>query len=147
MKSEFRVFYLDHGTIGRAKAEVLQNFQSIECQAAQLGLHLNCTKTELICKDPAGSLLLEVAPDLGKVNPEEAFLLGSPIGRLTSSNSAITSWLHALKTMGSRLHHLHKQDALLLLRQSFAIPKILYIFRTAHAAFHQCWPHSTRSCV
>ena len=33
--------------------------------------------------------------------------------------------------MGSRLHHFHKQDALLLLRQSFAIPKILYILRTA----------------
>ena len=42
------------------------------------GLHLNRTKTEMICEDPAGSELLEVAPDLGKVNPEEAFLLGSP---------------------------------------------------------------------
>ena len=33
--------------------------------------------------------------------------------------------------MGSRLHHLQKQNALLLLRQSFAILKILYILRTA----------------
>ena len=110
---------------------MLQDFQFIECQAAHLGLHLNHAKTELICKDLAGSLLLEVSPDLCKVNPEEAFLLGSPIGRLISINSAITSRLHALNTMGSRLHHLHKQDALLLLRQSFTIPKILYILRTA----------------
>ena len=121
------MFYLDDGTIGGAEAEVLQDFQFIECQAANLGLHLNRTKTELICEDSAGSQLLEVAPDLCKVNPEEAFLLGSPIGQLTSINSAITSQLHALKTMGSRLHHFHKQDALLLLKQSFAIPKILYI--------------------
>ena len=33
--------------------------------------------------------------------------------------------------MGDRLHFLHAHDALLLLRHSFAIPKILYIIRTA----------------
>ena len=131
LKSEFRVFYLNDSTVGGAEAEVLRDFQFIECQAAHLGLHLNHAKTELICEDPDGSLLLEVAPDLCKVNPEEAFLLGSPTGRLTSINSAITSRLNVLKTMGSRLHHFHKQDALLLLRQSFAIPKILYILRIA----------------
>ena len=91
LKSEFRVFYLDDGTIGGAEAEVLQNFQFIECQAAHSGLHLNRAKMELICEDLVGSLLLEVAPDWCKVNPEEAFLLGSPIGRLTSINSAIKS--------------------------------------------------------
>ena len=84
LKSEFRVFYLDDGTIGGAEAEVLQNFQFIECQAAHSGLHLNRAKMELICEDLVGSLLLEV-------NSEEAFLLGSPIGRLTSINSAIKS--------------------------------------------------------
>ena len=131
LKLEIRVFYLNDGTIGGAEAEVLQDFQFIECQAVHLGLHLNCTKTELICEDPAGSMLLEVAPDLCKVNPEEVFLLGSPIGQLTFINLAITSRLHALKTMVSGLHHFHKQDALLLLGQSFTIPKTLHILRTA----------------
>ena len=37
LKSEFRVFYLDDGTIGGPK-EVLQDLQYIECQAAHLGL-------------------------------------------------------------------------------------------------------------
>ena len=138
------MFYLDDGTIRGAEVEMLQDFQFIECQAAHLGLHLNHAKTELICKDLAGSLLLEGAPDLCKVNPEEAFLLGSPTGRLISINSAITNQLHALNIMGSRLHHLHKQDALLLLRQ-FTIPEILYILRTAPCCI--CWPHLTGSCV
>ena len=131
LKSEFRVFYLDDGTIGGAEEEVLRDLQYIECQAAHLGLFLNHAKTELICEEPAGDLLLQAAPDLCQVKPENATLLGAPIGQLKSINSAISSRLQALKTMGSRLPHFHRQDALLLLRQSFAIPKILYTLRTA----------------
>ena len=80
LKSEFKVCYLDDDTISGAEAEVLQDFQFIEYQAAHLGLHLNCAKTELICEDPAGSLLFQVAPDLCKVNPAEALPLCSPTG-------------------------------------------------------------------
>ena len=40
---------------------------------------------ELICEDPAGSLLLEVALDLCKVIPEDAILLGSPLVDLLPS--------------------------------------------------------------
>ena len=158
LKSEFRVFYLDDGTIGGPKEEVLQDLQYIECQAAHLGLSLNHSKTELICEDSAGRWLLQAVTDSCKVNPENATLLGAPIGQLNSINSAIFGRLQALKTMGSRLSHFHRQDALLLLRQSFTIPKILYTLRTApccisfihselpHAAFHQSWPLSTRNC-
>ena len=54
LKSEFRVFYLDDGTLGGTKVEVLQDFQLVEQEAALLGLHLNHHKTELICGDLAG---------------------------------------------------------------------------------------------
>ena len=107
----------------------------MEHQAAHLGLHLNHTKTELICETADGSLLLQAAPNLCRVNPDDILLLGSPIGELNSINTAITSQLHALKTMSSRLHHFHKQDALLLLRQSFAVPKLLYILGTVPCCF------------
>ena len=66
-----------------------------------------------------------------KVKPDNATLLGAPIGQLNSINSAILGRLQALKTMGSRLSHFRRQDPLLLLRQSVAIPKILYTLRTA----------------
>ena len=79
--------------------------------------------------------LLQAAPNLCRVNPDDILLLGSPIGELNSINTAITSQLHALKTMSSRLHHFHKQNALLLLRQSFAVPKLLYILGTAPCCF------------
>ena len=79
--------------------------------------------------EDASKGLLQVAPDLHKVNPKEAVLLGSRIGESTLIDAAITSRVEALKIMGHRLPHFQKHDALMLLRHSFAIAKILYILR------------------
>ena len=110
----------------------------MEREAALLGLHLNHHKTEHICGDLAGGQLLQVAPDLCKVDPKDAVLLGSPIGQSASIDAAITSRVEALKFMGHRLTHFRKHDALILLRHSFAIPKILYILRTAPCFSSPC---------
>ena len=53
-------------------------------------------------------------------------------------NVAIADKVDALKIMGSRLCHRSKHDALLLLRHSFAIPKILYMLRTALCFSSSC---------
>lgn len=63
----------------------------VEQEAAQLGLHLNRYKTEMICGESTGGELLEVAPDLYKVNPRDAVRLGSPIGQSASVDAVITS--------------------------------------------------------
>ena len=138
LKSEFRVFYLDDGTLGGTEVEVLQDFQLVEREAALLGLLLNYYKTELICGGLAGGQLLQVAPDLCKVDPKDAILLGSPIGQSASIDEAITSRVEALKFMRHRLTHFQKHDALILLRHSFAIPRILYILRTATCFSFPC---------
>ena len=39
--------------------------------------------------------------------------------------------IHHLTTMGERLQHLTMQDALLLLHNSFIVPKLLYIIRSS----------------
>ena len=72
------------------------------------------------------------------MNFEDAILLGSPIGGSTSVDAAIISRVEALKVMGKRLAHFQKHDALILLRHSFAIPKILYILRTAPCFSSPC---------
>ena len=131
LKAEFRVFYLDDGTLGGAEADVLYDFQLIDREARTLGLQLNQRKSELICDDSAGKDLLAVANDLCKVSPANATLLGSPIGSQDSIDSSIEEKLESLKVMRSRFSLLSKHDALCLLRYSFAIPKILYILRTA----------------
>ena len=131
LKSEFCVFYLDDGTLGGNESDVLHDFQVIDREAATLGLHLNHRKSEGICEDPAGRTLLKAATDLCRVSCEAATLLGSPIGERCGIDVFISDKLKSLKTMGSRLHYLQKHDALCLLRHSLAIPKILYILRTA----------------
>ena len=54
LKSEFRIFYLDDGTLGGMETEVLQDLQWVEREAALLGLHLNHHKTELIGGESTG---------------------------------------------------------------------------------------------
>ena len=131
MKSEFRVFYLDGGTIGGPATDVLGDLHTIEQEASKLGFQLNLSKSELIGSDQLTSSILQASPDLRVVNTAEATLLGSPIGHLSSLDRAITDKLDALRTMRSRLCLLRKLDALLLLRHSLAIPKILYTLRTS----------------
>ena len=131
LSSEFRVFYFDDGTLGGLEKDVLYDFVSIKQECSSLGLKLNISKLELISYGPAGAQLLKVAPNLRQIHPNEATLLGSPIGQLPFINTALSNKIQALRTMGSRLSLLSKHDALLLLRHCFALPKILYVLRTA----------------
>ena len=64
-------------------------------------------------------------PDLCKVKPGQATLLGSPIGGLESIDITLSEKLSSLKVLGTRLVHLHKQDALLLLRNAKSFIKEL----------------------
>ena len=52
MTSEFAMFYLDDGSLGGNKEDVIHDIKNIEVEAEALGLILNRKKTELICKDP-----------------------------------------------------------------------------------------------
>ena len=46
-----RLFYLDDGTLGGNLEDVLHDFHLVEKEAADVGLHLNCSKSELLCED------------------------------------------------------------------------------------------------
>ena len=63
-------------------------------------------------------------------NPDCASLLGFPLGSADCIDQVIRDKTESLRTMGDRLSYLHAQDALLLLRHSFTIPKLLYTLRT-----------------
>ena len=53
LRSELCLFYLDDGTLGGPEEGVLRDLDFIEREAASLGLHLNRSKTELICRSKA----------------------------------------------------------------------------------------------
>ena len=69
----------------------------IEREAAAVGLE---RKSELICADQAGLALLHLAPDLCRVSPNTATLLGSPIG--SSVDEALLDKVEALRKIKSR---------------------------------------------
>ena len=81
LRSELRIIYLDDSILGGPEREVLQDLQFIDREAEYLGLHLNHSKTDLICAKQAGKRILDAAPTLCKVSPEQAVILGSPIGQ------------------------------------------------------------------
>ena len=132
LRSEFKVFYLDDGTLGGKTSDVLADFQLVEALGAPVGLHLNHTKCELISENPSASdTILEVLPGLQVVSLDNEELLGSLIGNSESVCQAIRRKCEKLKLLKSRLCLLYALDALLLLRHALAIPKLLYILRTA----------------
>ena len=64
------------------------------------------------------------------VPPGQATLLGSPLGEDGCVAVAIREKVEALERLGERLKRLTAHDALLLLRNCFALPKLMYILRT-----------------
>ena len=132
LKSEFAVFYLDDGTLGGTREDVIDDVKTIEEEAGTLGLQLNREKTELICADHTSrGIVLSALPGLRIINPECANLLGSPLGNADCVNACVSEKIELLRLMGDRLCYLHSHDAITLLRYSFAIPKLLHSLRTA----------------
>ena len=110
----------------------MHELEVVEQEGAEVGLRLNKGKSEIICASPDTSdSLLPSLPGAQVVNPANATLLGSSIGDVSSISVILGAKVDMLKRMGVRLQHLSAQDALLLLRHSFATPKLLYNLRTS----------------
>ena len=77
------MFYLDDGILGGSSKDVISDLKVLEERARHIGLVLNHSKAECICKDPSTrDQLLAEFPSVCNTIPEEATLLGSPIGGL-----------------------------------------------------------------
>ena len=112
--------------------DVLHDFEVFEQEAAELGLLLNQRKSEVICGDQfTRDTFLASIPEASFIDPADAFLLGSPIGDIGAISDTIDEKVRLLGIMGDRLLHLDAHDAILLLRHSFAIPKLLHTLRTS----------------
>ena len=89
-------------------------------------------KSEIICANPnTTDSILSSLRGAQVVEPTKATLLGSSIGDVHSISDVFTMKIGMLKRMGDRLEQLSAQDAILLVRHSFALPKFLYNLRTS----------------
>ena len=123
---------MDDITIASCLKTIQHDLQVIEEESQDLGLTLNHQKFEIVCSDHTKCATLTSAmPNAKVVSPIAVILLGSSVGDKYSVSKTISEKTRLLKTLGSRLQYLSAHDALLLLRHSFAIPKMLHILRTS----------------
>ena len=113
-------------------SDMKADIANLEAAAREINLFLNHDKSEIICVDELSkSSMLSSSPSLRTVDPTKATLLGAPIGGDSSLNIVWDSKVEQLQTLGNRLTQLQAHDALCLLQNGLAIPKVLYILRTA----------------
>ena len=131
LTSDLSILYLDDISLGGPCANIVEDVEVVK-EAKSLGLSLNTLKSEIISQDPhSRDYLLTVLPGAQLEDPSQATLLGSPIGDSHCVTSAIQDKVATLRSLCDRLELLSVHDALTLLRSSFALPKLLYLLRTA----------------
>ena len=131
LESEFVCGYLDDITIGDEVDIIEKDFIKLEQDAANLGLKLNRSKCEIIAStDNPFNELHGRGISLIQCTTKTACLLGAPLFK-DGVDQALTKKCDELKAMTRRLLLLPAHDSLYLLRNALAIPKLLYILRTA----------------
>ena len=137
LKSPLKVFYLDDAFIAGDPDSVKEDFDSIKEVSKSLGLLLNPSKCELFSINPSQEVMSEF-PGVKEISATDLKLLGAPILQ-EAFEDVLHSKLENLKTMVERLKQLDSHDALFLLKQCFAIPKIMYTLRTAPCFLNTEW--------
>ena len=131
IKSGFVSGYLDDLGVGGLVSSVITDIKSIEEQAHKVGLSLNHSKCEIISSDPSSSKALNDAGLFFSVcSPQSATLLGTPL-HVDGVEDAVRSHLAAFSRAVPRLSKLSSHEALFLIKNSLAIPKLQYVLRTA----------------
>jgi hypothetical protein len=137
LKSPLKVFYLDDAFIAGDPDSVKEDFDSIKEVSKSLGLLLNQSKCELYSINPTQNIMSKF-PGVKEISAADLKLLGAPILQ-EAFEDVLHSKLENLKTMVERLKQLYSHDALFLLKQCFAIPKIMYTLRTAPCFLNTEW--------
>ena len=119
------------GTLGGSEEDLRHDVEVVEHVGSSIGLMLNAGKTEIIGSPEMANSILSSLPGAKVIDPSRATLLGSSIGDVTSITDLLSEKTAMLRRMGDRLQHLSSHDAILLLKHSFALPKLLYNLRTA----------------
>jgi len=136
LKSRFCVSYIDDVTLGGPAETVLSDLVSFKKATEAIGLRINPNKCEILSLDTNDSRhrtlqsFRKVCPDMCETSRDNLVFLGSPIGP-SAMNSTLSEKIDSFSLLRNRLNFIRRHDAFFLLRNCFAIPKMLYTFRTA----------------
>jgi hypothetical protein len=132
LKSELRIGFLDDVTLAGPENVVSEDITVIEAEAAKLGLKLNKLKCELTSRvNRQQNSYCEAFFGFQFTNLDNLFMLGSPVMPGSAIDQALEQKTDDLKRAISRLSTLQAHDALVILRISLSIPKLMYTLRTA----------------
>ena len=138
LKSELRIGFLDDVTLGGPEKVVSEDITVVESEAAKLGLQLNKLKCEITSRvNRQQNSYREAFSGFQFTDLDNLFMLGSPVMAGSAVNRALEQKTNDLKKAIFRLSTLHAHDALVILRISLSIPKLMYTLRTAscHGSF------------
>jgi len=120
-------FHGRHITLAGDIQTVEADVNTINNHSAETGLKLNTNKCEIITEQavtiPDSSILAQFV----KITKDEMTLLGAPVIKGPAQDDALRHKIDVLK----RLSLIHSHDALVLLKNSLSMPKLLYTLRTA----------------
>jgi len=134
LSSHSKIAYLDDISLFGDASCVLEDLRHVIPACSKIGLELNPAKCELTVLSEHHELCLEQIyaqlPDLSLVPVKEATLLGAALGD-ASLNALLEGFMASFDIMQKRLLKLSSHDALFLLRNSLAMPKLLHSLRTS----------------
>ena len=135
--SRFKAGYMVDISAGDNWKIVLKDFIAFKEASEILGLKLNDTKCELTFLSKSEAQKIEiiqafqaVCPGIIIVGRDDADLLGSPLGH-KALEIALEKKRAKMNTLCDNLDHLPSHYAIYLLRHCFAMPKLIFLFRTA----------------
>ena len=122
-------------TLGGPVSTVTEDVQTVVARGAEMGLHLNCSKSELISH---GDVVVQDATlsSFCRFDVTKATLLGAPLFPGESLDAAWQARCLDLERAVGRLRLVSAQDALLLLRASFSAPRVQYLMRCSPSVDH-----------
>ena len=131
LRSDLRIGYLDDLTLGGNKDTVAADVHLIAEESKHLGLLLNRSKCEITCHNTQTPIDDLAFQEFSYMALEELTLLGAPLIPGPAVDKVIDTKANDLERAITRLSLLHTHDALVLLRNSLSVPKLLYNMRTA----------------
>ena len=136
LSSDLEIGFIDDLFLSADLLTLAQDVSTIIKAESSTGLKLNSSKCEIIMKDFSQLEHLDVFKDFIRVPKDNLTLLGAPIPQGTALDKALGTKCDDLERAIGRLKLLRAHDALVLLKNSISIPKLLYLLRTSNCFNH-----------
>jgi hypothetical protein len=137
INSEHNTWFLDDGGLGdRDPKVILQDIAYVRSEGEKIGLKLNSSKCEVYMKGfdsvEENNIMKEInniLPNIKRLNPDSFTLLGSAVTE-EAVEVLVKEKLEECSRLCERVKKLSSHSAFFILKNCFALPKLIYTLRT-----------------